>query len=40
MPECCTTCAGCLRVYCRDNETLPGEESGICPDCYELEDAS
>lgn len=38
LEDCCTTCLGCGRVWCRDNETSPGEESGICPSCYETED--
>jgi hypothetical protein len=35
--EACTTCATCGRVWCREDETSPGEGSGICRDCYEAD---
>ena len=38
LEPCCAVCIGCDRVYCRDTEPSPGEESGICRDCFEQED--
>lgn len=37
--DCCVTCVGCGLDWCRDNDTSPGEASGICRDCYETEES-
>lgn len=34
----CTACLGCQRRYCRAWETSSGEASGLCSDCWDVED--
>ena len=40
LEPCCSTCLGCGLTYCREVEVSPGEVDGICPSCYETEDAA
>ena len=36
LPECCTHCDHCGRVYCRDvpYDISPCQHQRICADCY------
>ena len=36
----CGHCLGCGRRWCPNEEVSPGESSGLCVTCYEIEDAA
>jgi len=38
LDECCRRCQACERVWCCDNDVSPGEDQGICRDCFDVED--
>lgn len=38
--EDCTYCKGCGRKWCRAEEVSPGEQDGICRECWATEDGA
>lgn len=38
LEDCCRRCAACERVWCSETDVSPGEDQGICRDCFDVED--
>lgn len=36
LDDCCTTCLGCGRVWCREETVSPGEPD-LCGPCWDQE---